>query len=802
MNISLEWLRSFVDIPFSVTELADRLTMVGLEVDAIHDRHAHLKSIVTARVEKVVQHPNADRLSLCTVSDGKASYQIVCGAPNVKAGIIVPLALAGASFPSGLVIRETTIRGITSQGMLCSQTELELGEDADGIWVLPDATRLGVPLDEALDIQGIVLEISITPNRGDCLSVLGIAREVAAICGTPVAPPASELEETGRPIGELTSVTVDDPVGCPRYSARIVEGVTIAPSPEWMRRRLEDAGLRAINNIVDVTNYVLVESGQPLHAFDWNRLRERRIVVRRARAGERLTTLDGVERTLFDDSLLICDGEGPVALAGIMGGLNSEIYADTSDVLIESACFDPLCIRRTTKKVGLRSESSYRFERGVDPEGVIRALDRAAQLVAETGGGRIARGRIDVYPTPYRPPVLTLRVGRTNRFLGTSLSGTKMARALQSLQMQVEELDGGETLKVTPPAFRPDITREVDLAEEVVRVVGYDQVPVTSPLAAVHAEPVNPYLRARQSTKDALCAARFDEVINYAFISHAALSRLRLSEGDPGLSPIPVLNPLSEEQGVMRTSLVPGLLQTARRNLDHRNEDMRIYELSKVFIPRSGEALPDEPHQLAGLMSGKRSTDLLYGGPGVVDYSDVKGVVEEIAALFNLSEITFRSEAIPPYLDEKRSASVFSQSMRLGALGPVHSVVLEAFDIKQGVFLFELDFDRLFELRRPQPLFRSLPRFPSVIRDMALVVDENLPAREPWDFVWQQQIPLLEQVEIFDIYRNPQLGTGKKSLGYRLTYRANDRNLTDEEVNDLHGELVAKVLKTFSAELR
>ncbi len=802
MNISLEWLRSFVDIPFSVTDLADRLTMAGLEVDAIHDRHAHLNRVVTARVEEVGPHPNADRLSLCTVSDGKARFQVVCGAPNVREGTTVPLALAGAVFPSGLMIRETTIRGVASQGMICSQMELELGDDADGIWILPDGTPVGVPLDEALGIQRVVLEISITPNRGDCLSVLGIAREVAAICGTRVAAPANALDETGRSIEELTSVRVDDAMGCPRYSARIVEGVTIAPSPEWMRRRLEDAGLRAINNVVDVTNYVLLELGQPLHAFDWNRLRERRIVVRRAQAGERLTTLDGVERTLFDDTLLICDGEGPVAIAGIMGGLNSEIYADTSDVLIESACFDPVCIRRTTKKIGLRSESSYRFERGVDPEGVLRALDRAAQLMAEAGGGRIARGRIDVYPTPFRSPELTLRVGRTNRFLGTSLSGREMARALESLEMQVEEMNGGETLKVIPPTFRPDITREVDLAEEVVRVAGYDQVPVTSPLAAVYAEPVNPYLMARQSTKDALCAAGFDEVINYAFISASALSKLGLPEGDPCLSPISVLNPLSEEQGVMRTSLIPGLLHTASRNLDHRNEDMRIFELSKVFIPRFGEVLPNEPHRLAGLMSGKRNADLLYGGTDVVDYSDVKGVVEEILDRFHLSEIGFRTEDIPSYLDENGSASVFCGSFRLGALGPVRSTVLEAFGIKQRIFLFELDFDRVFELRRPQPLFKSLPRFPSVIRDMALVVDESLPAQEPWDFVWRQQIPLLEQVEIFDIYRNPQLGGGKKSLGYRLTYRANDRNLTDEEVNRLHGELVASVLKTFNAELR
>lgn len=802
MNISLEWLRSYVDIPLSVTELADRLTMVGLEVDAIHHRHEHLGQVITARVEKVDRHPHADRLSLCTVSDGTRRYQVVCGAPNVREGIVVPLAVVGASLPGGLVIRETTIRGMVSQGMICSRMELGLGENDGGIWVLPEETAVGVPLRDALEVEGVVLEISITPNRGDCLSVLGIAREVAAICGTRLIVPAVDLVESGRPIAELTSVQVEDPAGCPRYSARIVEGVTVSPSPDWLRRRLEDSGLRAINNIVDVTNYVLLEMGQPLHAFDWNRLRERRIVVRRAYPGERLTTLDGVERMLFEDSLLICDGAGPVALAGIMGGLHSEIYPDTSDVFIESACFDPLCIRRTTKKVGLRSESSYRFERGVDPEGVIRALDRAAELMVQIGGGKIARGRIDVYPNPFRAPVLTLRVSRANRFLGTSLTGVQMADALRALHMQVEELEGGQSLRVIPPTFRPDITREVDLTEEVARIVGYERIPVTFPRAAVRSEPVNVYLEARHVTREALRAAGFDEVITYAFISSAALSKLRLPADDVRLAPIPLLNPLSEEQGVMRTSLVPGILQTARHNFDHRNENMRIFELSKVFLPAAGEVLPNEPHQLVGLMSGLRHPDVLYGGSESVDYSDVKGAVETVLSLFHLEGFRFADGEIPAYLDGAGSASVYVEGTRIGALGPLHAEVQEAFDLKQRVFLFELDFDRLFELRRPQPPFKALPRYPSVVRDMALVVDERVPVQEPLDFVWRQQPPFLEQVEVFDIYRNPQLGVGRKSLGYRLTYRAADRNLTDEEVNELHGGLVAKVLKEFHAELR
>ncbi len=799
MLISLKWLSDYVDCSLSAERISDGLTMAGLEVESLALRYPQLKNVATARIEAVEPHPNADRLKICVVTGPGGLHRIVCGAPNARAGAIVPLALPGAELPSGSV-REVKVRGELSKGMLCSEKELGLGEDHGGIWLLPDQTPVGVPLDEALGIKDLLMEVAITPNRGDCLSIVGIAREVAALCKTHVKYPSNAVPETGPPIDTLTSVTLDDPEGCPRYTARVIRGVKTGPSPQWLKDRVEALGVRSINNVVDVTNYVMMELGQPLHAFDFNRLREHRIVVQKAGPGERFTTLDGVERDIPQEAVMICDGVGPVAIGGIMGGLNSEIAPDTCDVLIESAYFDPVSIRRTSRSLGLKTESSYRFERGVDPEGALRALDRAAELMLEVGGGSVATGSIDAYPKSIKGSEIILRVDWTNQFLGLRLSLDEMKEILEQIEMRVEALDSNR-LHVIVPSFRGDITREVDLGEELARLSGYDGIPVTNPVAAIEAAAFDPHQRTREETKSLLVGAGFFEVINYAFISCESIRRLRYSEGDPLLAPIRLKNPLSDEQAVMRTSLVPGLLNNARYNFDHRSENFRIFELSKVFLPRKQDAQADEIHHLAGVMAGKRVPWTMYCDEDV-DYTDLKGIVEALCSLLRIDDVRFRAETLPPWLDPGVSASVFAKGERVGELGRVHSEVLESYDLKRPAFAFRLDFDRLFALRGPAPLYRGLPKFPPVPRDIALIADEKLPVEEPLEFIRTLNEPLMESVEIFDIFRSEQLGAGKKSVGYRLTYRAPDRSLTDEEVNVLHGELVRKVTSRFGISLR
>ncbi|HAA04406.1 MAG TPA: phenylalanine--tRNA ligase subunit beta [Syntrophobacteraceae bacterium] len=800
MLVSAKWLREYVNFPMTVAELGERLTMVGLELEGLEERPTNLQQVVTARVEMIGKHPRADRLQLCEVTTGNQIYQIVCGAPNVAVSAVVALALPGAKLHAGISIQETTVRGERSQGMLCSQRELGLGEDASGIWLLPPDTPIGTPLAEALGFNDTVLDISVTPNRSDCLSIVGIAREVAAICGMRLQYPVITCDESGPPVDALGSVTIDDPVGCPRYAARIIEGIRIGPSPEWLQQRLESSGIRSINNIVDVTNYILLELGQPLHAFDFDRLAEHRILVRRAQDGERFTTLDGNERNLYEDTLLICDGRQPVAIAGVMGGLNSEITGETSRVLIESAFFQPQGIRRTSKKLGLRTESSYRFERGVDLEGVTRALDRAAQLMLEVGGGQLAGGRIDVYPAPISQPILTFAADRTNRFLGTQLTSAQMAKVLTSIEMQVEPLDDNR-LKVVPPSFRQDVSREVDLMEEIARLAGYDSIPSTCPQASVFSNVPDDHLTTRETLRNILAGFGFAETITYSFVSLDSLEQLRLPSEDRRVRPLKLANPLSEDQAVMRTSLIPGLLATARRNFDYRNLDLRIYELSKVFLATEKEQ-PEEHYFLAGLMTGLRQPQRLYGGEDKIEYADVKGVVEALLGLLHIDGCRFRQEALEPYLDPWGSAAVFCGDHRLGTLGRLHPEVERECDLKAPVFVLELDFDRLFGLRRSRPLYQALPKFPSVTRDMALVLDDNLAVQSPMDYIMEQCPPMLEHVAVFDLYRDPQLGKGKKSVGYRLVYRAPDRSLTDEEVNDIHTEVVRKVLRTFGAAVR
>lgn len=801
MQISFKWLQSMVDCDASPDEIAHRLTMAGLEVEAIEPFQFGLERIVVGRIQDMEKHPHAEHLQVCKVEIPDNISQVVCGAPNVAVGQIVPLALDGACLHDGAEVHSSEIHGVLSQGMLCSERELGLGEDASGIMVLDRNLSLGSPLAEALELDDLIYYVGITPNRADCLSVVGIAREVAALFGEKWSPPTTSLQEAGPPVESLSSVTIEDPDLCPRYAARIVQNIKIKPSPLWMRKRLEAQGVRAINNIVDVTNYVMMELGQPLHAFDYHRLDGNRIVVRRAQPNETFVTLDGQKHQLGRDMLLICDASRGVALAGIMGGLNSEITPETKTVLIESAYFQPTGTRRTAKTLGLSTESSYRFERGVDPEGVITALDRAAQLMVELSGGELASGRLDVYPLPIKLEPVELRISKTNSFLGTNLSREEISKHLESIQLKVRST-GEDLLVIDPPSFRADLTREVDLMEEVARLAGYDLIPSSSPVARLASAKRARDQVIREYTKETLASLGFCEIVSYSFINPRAIELLRLGDDDRRRQLLPLRNPLSEDQSVMRTSLVPNMLETAARNQRQNNFNLRLVELSKVFFPKEGDELPEERFNLCGLLSGLRRPPGWNETSQSVDFFDAKGAVEALLMNLGIRDLRWSEKAPAPYLNPQAAAQIYSADLHLGDLGEVDRGVLESFDLKGPAYLFDLDFDLLMEKTVSVKKFQPLPRFPAVNRDLAIVVSNSVAAQDLLDYLEEHRPQYAENITLFDQYRGTQVAKDRKSLAFRITYRSEERSLTDLEVNEIHTDLSQKVVDAFEAQLR
>ena len=801
MLVSLKWLRSLVSCDAPPDEIAHRLTMAGLEVEALESFHFELEQVMVGRIQSIKPHPNAKALKVCEVEIPAGKYEVVCGAPNVAEGQLVPLALDGACLAGGAEIRSADIHGVVSQGMLCSEHELGLGEDASEIMILDSHLSPGTPLAEALELDDIVLDIGITPNRADCLSVVGIAREVAALFGVPLSPPAIDLKEIGPPVETLASIIIEDPDLCPRYSGRVVQNVKIKPSPLWLRQRLEAQGIRAINNIVDVTNYVMLEMGQPLHAFDYHRLEGQRIVVRRARPKETFVTLDGKDQQLQKDMLLICDASRGVALAGIMGGINSEISPQTHTVFIESAYFQPTGTRRTAKTLGLSTESSYRFERGVDPEGVITALDRAAQLMVELGDGELASGRLDVYPAPIRLEPVQLRVSKTNRFLGMDLSKEEVIELLESIQLKVHLTDE-DLLVVDPPSFRADLTREVDLIEEVARLAGFDRIPSATPMARLASAKPTEDQAIRQQTKQILTSLGFCEIVSYSFISPLSVDLLQLEKADPRLQLLPLQNPLSEDQAVMRTTLIPGMLETAARNQRQNNFNLRLIELSKVFFPRKEEELPEERFNLCGLLSGMRRPAAWNEQAQSVDFFDIKGAVEALFLGLGITDVVWTMKDPAPYLKPGAAARIHFADTHLGDLGEVHPRITEGFDLRGEVYLFDLDFQPLMEKTVSAKRFKPLPKFPAVNRDLAIIVPNSVAAHDIHEYLEQHCPRHGESIILFDQYRGDQVAKDKKSLAFRITYRSAERSLTDLEVNEIHNDFSRKVVAAFQAELR
>lgn len=803
MKVSLNWLQSYVSVDSAPETIAEALTMAGLEVEAIEDRFAFLENVLVGRIEAVTAHPNADRLHLCRVAIGDRTVNVVCGAPNAAEGMLAPCALPDTEMPNGKTLHAGDIRGVTSEGMLCSEIELGLGTDAGGLMALAADLPVGQPLNRALNLSDAVMEIGLTPNRSDCLSLVGVAREIAAITGTALRYPRIELPRQTGDIDTMTSVTIAAPDLCPRYAARLVLDVTVGPSPFWLQDRLLSVGLKPISNVVDITNFVMMELGQPLHAFDFDRLAENRIVVRAAEAGEAFTTLDEKPRALQAGMCMICDGQKPVAVGGVMGGLNSEIGADTRRVLIESACFNPVSIRKTAKALGLATDASHRFERGVDPHGTLRAVDRAAQLMAEICGGTLVGGVIDAHPRPAEKKTIEMDVDAVNRRLGIDLNAEEMSRHLKSIEFAVQN-DGPNCLSVTPPSFRVDVDRWEDLSEEIARLHGYDKIAVTFPPMTTPARGLDAHIAFRRRVKTLMTGMGFSEVINYSFIPGDAADRLGLKPDDPRRRTVAVLNPLSEDQSVMRTSLIPGMLQTAARNLAMGNRDQRLFEIGQVFFHTgNSDSLPEENEQLAALWTGVRRSGHWQQKETLCDFYDIKGALEDLLAGLGIADATFTA------LDAKdctatrpgHSASLRFDGQEVGRVGEVAPAVREAFDLKQPAFVLDI---RLAALAAGLPTTisaRPIPRYPATSRDVTFIVPEALEAMTILQSAAGREEPLMERLHLLDVYTGEPIPSNKKSVTFRIVYRSADQTLDDETVNAVHQRLTARLIQEFDADL-
>jgi phenylalanyl-tRNA synthetase beta chain len=791
MRISYKWLSEYVDLP-PVEELARRLTAVGLEVEAVERTGANLGGVIAARIVASERHPNAEKLSVTRVDAGGGEpLQVVCGAKNYQVGDVVPLATVGASLPGGQKIERAKLRGVESSGMLCSAKELGIDADASGLLLLPREVAPGTPIAKALDLEDALLEVNVTPNRPDALSHLGIAREVAAFANRELRPPRPRLAEGGGPAADAVRVRIEAPERCHRYAARVIEGVKIGPSPSWLARRLESCGVRSISNVVDATNLVLLELGHPLHAFDLDRVAGHEIVVRTARPGERITTLDGKERALDPEDLLIGDRDRGSALAGVMGGGDSEISDGTSRVLLESAWFAPAGVRRTSKRHGLKTEASYRFERGADPGMVIPALDRCAALIAELAGGTVRAGVVDANPRPFRPLEVLLRWARPAEVLGLPVSREDARAILGGLGFRELSADD-DAARFEVPSFRQDVSIEEDLIEEIVRTRGYDAIPETLPRLASDTPALPQEAVAIARARDALEAAGFGEAVNFSFVAPQDLAALGRAAGAPA-DGIPLRNAISAELSVMRTSLVPSLLKNLALNLRQRVEDVRLYEIARSF--HAQRARGDEPAlerlQVAGVLAGRRGA-LGWSEPAEkVDFNDAKGAVERVLDALGVAGTSWVAKPAPwlhpRYAGEVRSAD----GAVLGAAGELHPRAAAAFELPRGVLAFELDLAALLERARLVPRYREIPRFPAVLRDLAVVVDGAVQAGQVIAAVRAE--PLLEEATLFDVYAGAPIAAGKKSLALALRYRAPDRTLTDAEVDAAHARIVERL---------
>jgi phenylalanyl-tRNA synthetase beta chain len=789
MKITFDWLSEYIKLDLSPDDLVEALTMLGLEVDSVTRSGWDYNGILVGKVQKKDKHPSADKLSICEVDVGSEILSVVCGAPNVDIGQTVPVATVGTEFPGGFKIKKAKLRGVESNGMICSESELGLSDASDGIMVLQTDTAPGTPFRNVVSTGDVLIDVDVTPNRPDCFGIFGIAREVAAFQSQRFSRPSIDIAESDEKIEALFKVTIKDPEKCPRFTARFIRDVEIAPSPEWLQRRLQAIGVRPINNVVDITNYVMMETGHPLHAYDYDLLQGQEIVVQTLKAGQRFTTLDGNQHELNDECLMICDGERGVGFGGIMGGLNTEVSENTRRVLLECAYFNPVNIRRTSRYLGLSTEASKRFERGVDPNGLLYALNRAAHLIAELSGGKIARGVIDVYPREIAPQKIKLRCERARKLLGVDISN----RIIRDLLSSIDFSSSGEAeLLVTVPTFRPDVTREIDLIEEIGRLFGYDKVPSVTQATVEQTRPINKSLAAARKIPGILLSAGFSEIVTYDILSRRQV-QMFLHDSQP----IELVNPLSEDFSTLRPSLIPGLLNTMRRNINYGNRDLRIFETGRVFTLEDNEI--QETERIAGGLSGNTGTTSWKNKSSRVDIFDLKGFIQY---LFTRCKIENWSFEISNHLLLDHVLDICINGGSVGFAGQVSETLLAKFDVDQPVFVFDLEFNSIKNGIPWERKFKQLQRFPSVKRDIALMVRDQVRADQLLREIRAAGGLNLRDVRVFDVFSGKQVGEGNKSIAFNLMFYSPERTLTEQEIDAAMGGILDRLSGKFSAKLR
>ena len=787
MKLPLSWLKDYMNTDgIENADYMHKMTMSGSIVEGIENPADEFKNVVTGKILKIEQHPDADKLVVCQVEVGEdAPIQIVTGAQNVFEGAIVPVAKHKSTLPGGVKITKGKLRGVESFGMMCSTDELGISEErATGILILPDDTKIGEDIVETLGLNESVAEFEITSNRPDCMSIIGLARETAATYNRPFNVPVPKADGNAENVADMASVEIENAELCSRFCARAVKNVKIAPSPEWMQKRLKACGIRAINNVVDITNYIMLEYGQPMHAYDLDNVEGKKIIVRNAKQDEQLETLDDQPRTLNSSMIVISDDKRAIGVAGVMGGANSEVTDATTTVLFESACFDGALVRRGAKALGMRTEASALFEKGLDSENCLPAINRACELMQELGAGEVVGGLIDVYPTPKTQTVLPFEPEKMNKFLGMDISKAEMEDILTRLDFKVE------SDKVYVPTFRGDIEAMADIAEEVARIYGYDRIPSTMMKSDVSVGGKTELQKLEDTVRAELTASGLFEIITYSFIDPKENALVNIPEDDERNNFVRITNPLGEENSVMRTDLASSMMKTLRTNYSRRNPVCSLFEIGKVFTPIEGEQLP------------KETKDIAIGMYGDYDFYDVKGIVEQLLTRVGILDFDFEVCKTNPTFHAGRCAEVFAKGKRLGVVGQMHPSVCDNFKIDTAVYAAFIDFEIIAELFDMSKHYVALPKFPAVTRDIAVTVDKTVPVADIVKVIKAQKSDIIEDYKLFDIYEGEQLGENKKSVAYSIILRGSDRTLTDDDVNPIIEKILKELEEKLGAQLR